>query len=408
MIFAQNLLANKERNIILNNKISAINEFIFFPKTNTQKKVTYHQYDLKGNKILTKEFDYEGKEIKTIEFKYDQNNNEILFIEYDENKNIKQKCEKKYVNNILSTELFYDKNNKLVYQRVSKYDKNNNVVEQILYDKNNKLLRKVIHKYNNRNLKIETLTYIDEKLNNKQIFNYDERYNIKEIINYDQNNKYIGKKIYNYDNKELLTEIITYNQEGLITSWRKFEYEYYKTISQNIKEIKEVNKNNTNYESKQVQTNEIIVQNIISTIETQISSNITNEIIDDNKVNSNNITQLESEKRFNPYKYADPYNPPLDVEITPQELIGNCLYFPPDTVIKLALHNNIDINVTNIMGQTMLMLACAQGNIELVKKLLEAGANANLKDNIGISVSDYAYASKNSKIMKLIEEYKNK
>ena len=52
-------------------------------------------------------------------------------------------------------------------------------------------------------------------------------------------------------------------------------------------------------------------------------------------------------------------------------------------IVRLLIAKGADFNAQTGEKETLLMMACGNGNIELVKVLLEAGANPNLKDEDG-------------------------
>jgi len=56
---------------------------------------------------------------------------------------------------------------------------------------------------------------------------------------------------------------------------------------------------------------------------------------------------------------------------------------------KTALEESGDINQANIIGQTTLMIACEGRHLQLVKFILEEGANINIKDDSGMTARDY-------------------
>lgn len=60
------------------------------------------------------------------------------------------------------------------------------------------------------------------------------------------------------------------------------------------------------------------------------------------------------------------------------------------------------INAQNHAGQTALMLACQNGDIELVKKLISLGAQIDLKDNQGCQLLPYTVDSENVELMEYL------
>ena len=50
-------------------------------------------------------------------------------------------------------------------------------------------------------------------------------------------------------------------------------------------------------------------------------------------------------------------------------------------IFRLLVLNGADVDVRDSDGETLLMLACEDENVETVRFLLTAGANPNLKDD---------------------------
>ncbi|MBO7605741.1 MAG: ankyrin repeat domain-containing protein [Elusimicrobiaceae bacterium] len=76
--------------------------------------------------------------------------------------------------------------------------------------------------------------------------------------------------------------------------------------------------------------------------------------------------------------------------------------------VRELLHKNIDINVQEENGLTPLIVAAQAGHIEIVKILLEAGANPYITDNRGFSAEHHAISYGNVEIAELIYSYKKK
>lgn len=71
--------------------------------------------------------------------------------------------------------------------------------------------------------------------------------------------------------------------------------------------------------------------------------------------------------------------------------------------VKVLLKNNANVNAQNNYGKTALMLACYNGNLEITKMLLEAGADKNIKDDNKYDALYYAREyGKNEEIIKLL------
>ena len=71
------------------------------------------------------------------------------------------------------------------------------------------------------------------------------------------------------------------------------------------------------------------------------------------------------------------------------------------TIVKVAFKNNAPVNMPKTIRITDLMAASLNGHTEIVKLLMEKGANQGLKNNEGKTALDYA---ENSDIKRLLEE----
>ncbi len=395
--FAKNKAAEKENKRFKENKVSVMNEFLFFPKTNTQKKMNVQTFDVNGNKLSTIDLDNDEKQIKKVEYVYNLNGRDSSFVEYDASNNIRQKVVYKYdnlKNERLAEELFYNENGNLNYKRTAKYDRNDILSEQLLYDKNNKFINRSVYKYDKDGNKIETILYNSNNVfNGRYFYNYDNKDNLIEILSYDKNNKFSGKKIFNYSPQNLLIETIGYNATGMANSWRKYEYEYHKYLATTVVKPTEQNKNEPAKVAKQSEQSIITEQH-------PLLSNSTLSKQNDNHNNEPAFTEIDINKNKLNYDY---YAPPSDIVIDSVTLIGNCGFYPENTVIKLMDHNNIDVNSINEMGQSLLMIAASSGKVELVEELLKKGAKPDLKDFYNDDVLEYAKSSGNSKILNIIK-----
>ena len=68
-------------------------------------------------------------------------------------------------------------------------------------------------------------------------------------------------------------------------------------------------------------------------------------------------------------------------------------------VVKMLLEKGADVNAKNTKGWTALMIASLRGQTEVVKNLLEKGADVNAKDEDGKSALKHAI---NNEIIKLL------
>lgn len=395
--------AEKERLKFKNNKIAVMNEFLFFPKTNTQKKMAVQTFDINGNKLSVVEFDNNEKQIKKVEYTYDADNNEISFVEYGASDKVRQKCVNKYDDKKenLIEELFYNAAGSLGYRRIAKIDRSNNISEQALYDKNNKFINRSVHKYDRNANKIETNIYNAANVfNGRFVYSYDKNDNLTESLSYDKNNKFSGKKIYNYDKNDLLIETIGYNASGKANSWRKYEYEYHKQqIAAVITQPKTIRDTTPSAPVPQkpllsapdvIQTNEITVEN---------TSNFENDVNKQNKALSNEPETVVF--KYEDYK-KDPYNPPVKMKLEFDTIVSLGYKAKPETIEGLLEHNNYNINGQNKVGITILMSAAVNNNKALVQYLIDKGADLSIKDSFGKDVLFYAKQKNNKDIIDMI------
>jgi hypothetical protein len=67
-------------------------------------------------------------------------------------------------------------------------------------------------------------------------------------------------------------------------------------------------------------------------------------------------------------------------------------YSTAPQVAKILAHD-VDVNIQNIRGKTPLMFAAEFGDVDIVYRLLDAGADISLKDERGLTAYDYAMKS---------------
>lgn len=63
------------------------------------------------------------------------------------------------------------------------------------------------------------------------------------------------------------------------------------------------------------------------------------------------------------------------------------------------------VKMKNYLGQTPLIIACQEGQTEIVKLLLEAGANTAHVDKIGYTALEYAEKKGFISIMTILKQY---
>jgi hypothetical protein len=409
LAFAKNKAAEKERLKMSANKISVMNEFLFFPKTNTQKKMSYQTFSADGNKLSAVELDNEEKEIKKTEYKYDSKNNEISFIEYDGDGSMRQKCESRYdeVSGSLTGELFYNAAGAPAYKRIPKPDRNANIAEQSLYDKNNKFLGKSTYKYDTAGNRIEATSYdAANNFNGRYAYSYDKKGNLTESLSYDKNNKFSGKKIFNYDQKGLLIESIGYNAAGTANSWRKYEYEYPKEIAAAVKPPVTAPVPQP-VAQPQPQT---VNQPQPGTEPQKTAATVQNDPAAQQQPEIHAETNADSGERLQPATHSGPidiYNPDVSTKVSHAELINLAAMAKVETIKGLLENNGIDLNSQNERGQTALMVAACRGNEKVVEFILKQGVDLKTKEFNGLDALEYAKISKNQNVVNMIKSHMN-
>jgi len=74
-------------------------------------------------------------------------------------------------------------------------------------------------------------------------------------------------------------------------------------------------------------------------------------------------------------------------------------------IVKLLIEAGADINIKNNYGVTSLMLASEGGYKEIVKLLIEASADINAKNIFGDTALMYAYENNHKEIIDLLKRY---
>ena len=82
--------------------------------------------------------------------------------------------------------------------------------------------------------------------------------------------------------------------------------------------------------------------------------------------------------------------------------MGACFKGNVELAVFLIRHN-ADVNSANDLGTTPLMYAILSQKIDLIKLLLENGAEKDVKERSGKTALDYAVQSGNKEIIGLIE-----
>ena len=77
-------------------------------------------------------------------------------------------------------------------------------------------------------------------------------------------------------------------------------------------------------------------------------------------------------------------------------------------IVKLLLESGANVHIKDKGDQTALHLASRNGHLEIVKLLLESGANVNIKDKNGQTALHYASRYHKSEVVNLLENWKMK
>lgn len=71
-------------------------------------------------------------------------------------------------------------------------------------------------------------------------------------------------------------------------------------------------------------------------------------------------------------------------------------------IVSKYIRKGFDVNVTDSVGMTGLMKASLKGEYDIIRLLLEAGANVHLKDCYGRNALHYAVQGNNERVCKLL------
>lgn len=76
-----------------------------------------------------------------------------------------------------------------------------------------------------------------------------------------------------------------------------------------------------------------------------------------------------------------------------------------DIVEMLLMRSSIDINHQNKKGETALIVACIVGNLEVINLLLEHDVDYTIKDNFGYTALMHACEEGHVKVVKKLADY---
>jgi len=394
-----------ERKKMKDQKVSIMTRFFYFPLNQTQKKNAIFRFDKNGNKNEIVEYDIEGAVTKRTAYKYNEKGLETEYTEYDALDTVISKHENRYdKKDNITEEFFYGKNNDLTYTRVCKYDAQDNLTEYTLFDKNKKNIGVWKYKYDNKGNKNEVTFYnAAGQYNGKYSYIYNEKDDLLETYTYDKTNKISMRNSNKYDAQGLMRENIIYNAAGTASSWKKFEYDLFRiektpppaAATTEVKLAAAVKK-------EPVKPAAPVNNTAVETPKEPVKQ----EPVKDGTENSAPAEDEKKLKKYSPKNEIEIYNPPINTEVTKDQLVMIAIKAKPETVLGLIKSNNYDINTQNAIGWTPLTMAVYTGNLEMVKTLIQEGANPEVADNGGNNSFYFAEYSINKAVTQYMKTIK--
>ena len=74
-------------------------------------------------------------------------------------------------------------------------------------------------------------------------------------------------------------------------------------------------------------------------------------------------------------------------------------------IVRLLLENGADVNLQNETGESALLFAVEKGNLDISRLLLEHGAKVDLEDNFGLTPLILATRKRNLDLVRLLLEH---
>lgn len=80
-------------------------------------------------------------------------------------------------------------------------------------------------------------------------------------------------------------------------------------------------------------------------------------------------------------------------------------YVGQTEIVKLLIQNGADINQKGAQGNTALMGVCFKGSQEMARLLIDAGADIQIKNDMGMTAIDFAKQYDQSAIVELLKSH---
>lgn len=138
----------------------------------------------------------------------------------------------------------------------------------------------------------------------------------------------------------------------------------------------------------------LLLQSIIG-----LSQSINDNIYD--SIENDNILMLASELKKQNYSL----NECFELKEKPYSLFAIAIKLEKQKIFKYLIEQKADINKI-CEDKSPLMYAVKYGNINFVKKLVEAGANINLENEEGRTAIDYAKKYEHKEILEYLQSKK--
>ena len=96
---------------------------------------------------------------------------------------------------------------------------------------------------------------------------------------------------------------------------------------------------------------------------------------------------------------------PGHFKANPRDQHGRTFYQRSLEVVKVLIDRGADVNAKDEKGETTLMYAARSGNLEVVKFLVDKGADVNAKDSNGATALSIASANYRPKTVEYLKAY---